>query len=234
MCKWVTRPHSVMSVLRKHDTADSRGGWPFKAGLFLFFVAGIVLIDVAFVSGRPGYSRSLPATPRQPPRFSVWRSAVRNPDSVPIARHVQPAQAEAFAVVHSKPEPIPATLRRVMHRPEYGVNWNLAQRLPIAAHGIYWLLPGNGFLCILAKESGLMQTCAPTGLCLRHGLASVTLEEPPSGTITRRSVTGIAPDRAHKVFVHTGRQTIAVAVGPQGGFVLHDSVSAPPSFLSIG
>jgi hypothetical protein len=56
---------------------------------------------------------------------------------------VQPRQLARFALLRTPPEGLPLSIRRVLHRPVFGINWRLAHRIPAKSEGVYWLVPGD-------------------------------------------------------------------------------------------
>ena len=116
----------------------------------------------------------------------------------------------------------------------FGMNWALAQRLPVSPRIQAWIVPGNGFLCILERQGSAISTrCPTTDDALRHGVAAVILHDAAvrsnSGT---RLIFGTAPDGAREVAVHTHGSTVSIPV-EEGVFILRDKVMNPPDQLTL-
>lgn len=171
-------------------------------------------------------------TPSSPP----GASNINNPQGVGVVARVEDRQRANFALLRTPPEGLPTAVRRVLRNPVFGSNWNLAQRIPATASGAYWLLPGNGYMCVISDESmgsnTINTTCARALQARRHGIAAVTVTRavPGSHLEAARLIVGLAPDGAHQVVVHTRGFTETVPVHDEV-FVLRDSIVAPPDFL---
>jgi hypothetical protein len=119
-----------------------------------------------------------------------------------------------------------------------GMNWKLAQRIPVTLPGAYWLVPARRSLCIVDQGSlgnpAVGTACTRTSDAITHGVASITVSraDPVARTTASRLIVGVAPDGAREVQVHTGR---AVATASISGavFVLRDAVIAPPESFSL-
>jgi hypothetical protein len=179
---------------------------------------------------RPDGARSSPQTapaPRKP--------TPDEPYAYRVITRVEHRQLANFALLRTRPEGLPARTQRILGTPTFGLNWRLAQRIPVALPGAYWLVPGNGYLCVVAQEGmGVGTTCAPTSEAVEHGIASITVTPPgPASHIPpSRLIVGVAPDGAREVLVHTHGAIATVPVVDEV-FVLRDSVAAPPDFLTV-
>lgn len=170
------------------------------------------------------------------------RSAVHSAASSDLVRYPVIARPERqqytrFALLRTQPEGIPARVQHVLNTPILGMNWTLAQRIPVNLPGDYWLVPGNGHLCIVDRGSlgspAVGTTCARTQDAIAHSVASITITAPdPAARVpAARLVVGVTPDGAREVQVHSARSvTTSLVVGTT--FVLRDSVALPPDFLS--
>jgi hypothetical protein len=150
------------------------------------------------------------------------------------------SQSSNFSLLRTPPEGLPVEIRRIMRKPTNGTNWDLAQRLPETGFGEFWLLPGNNFICLIARTgkgtlTSISQTCAPTGVALRHGVASVTLRARSLYVPARnnRFIVGVVPDRAAQIVVHTGSFTAKASVEGNGVFRLYDRAVDPPDSLTL-
>jgi hypothetical protein len=175
-----------------------------------------------------------------PPSAASSTNAARpphmpNPYDIPITRHVQPRQLAAFPLLRTPPEGLPIATQRILRKHAFGINWNLARRIPVKLEASYWLVPGNGYLCVISQGvmhgRGVGTTCAQTAEAVAHGIADISIALP--GTAHRtRLIVGVAPIRAHDVLVHT-RGKVSVAVVHQGVFVLRDSILSPPDTMAL-
>lgn len=141
---------------------------------------------------------------------------------------VDSIQSQRFALLRGRPEPLPRALRRVLRKPSFGGNWNLAQRLP-TREGAYWIVPGSGHLCIvhrIPEDQSAATICMTTAQTLGHGIAEVTIA---SGS---RTIVGMAPDRVAEVLVRT-RGVTERSVVEHGVFVLHGEGSDPPDAIDV-
>jgi hypothetical protein len=123
-----------------------------------------------------------------------------------------------------------------MKQPAFGMNWNLAQRLPFPPYGSFWLVPGNRFLCLLEQRGRdtVNQACAKTERVLAHGLFLAFLGAGAEKLVygARRFVIGVVPDRTHKVFIMTDDSKVAVSI-TENAFVRRDGLTAPPDRLVL-
>src|SRR4051812_38045855 len=78
-------------------------------------------------------------------------AAPRSVAPPPVLRRVSARDADAFALLRTRPEGLPAAVRQALRTPIVGENWALAQRIDTAAPGRYWLVPGIGHLCIVSQ-----------------------------------------------------------------------------------
>jgi hypothetical protein len=127
-------------------------------------------------------------------------------------------------------------MRRMLRKPEYGMNWNLAQKLPIPTDGRFWLVPANGFLCLVVQKGPNTgnQVCSETKEVLGHGLFVTFLAAHPKELVygARRFILGVVPDYARKVGIDTDGSKVMAPVD-EGVFVRRDSASASPSRLIL-
>ncbi|HEU4701077.1 MAG TPA: hypothetical protein VFS37_01245 [Conexibacter sp.] len=159
-----------------------------------------------------------------------------------VVRRVEATQRAAFALLRTPPEPLPADTRRLLGPPLFGMSWRLAQRIPVALAGRYWLVPGNRHLCVVEQGSmgspGAGSTCARAADAIAHGLADIVVKRAgpvgaaaPSGPA--RLIVGVAPDGARAVRVDTRGRTARVPVA-DGVFVLRDRLVLPPDrFVAV-
>jgi hypothetical protein len=151
----------------------------------------------------------------------------------PLAGQVEARQLASYALLRTPPEGLPAAAGRSLGRPVHGMRWDLAQRLPLRLRGKFWLVPGHGYLCLVAQweASTAGRFCAETGYVLAHGLAGVFVKAPGApwfGTPGKRLIVGIAPDRAAKLRVYDRGTTSSAPVNAAGVFKLSDFIADPP------
>jgi hypothetical protein len=178
----------------------------------------------------PGDSQTSPSLRKNSP-------SVSEPRAYRVVAQVEHRQLANFALLRTPPEGLPAAIQRVLRAPVFGSNWKLAQRIPVTLSGVYWLVPGNGYLCVISQGSmgnpGIGTTCAQTSQALRHGVAAITVARavPGSHVPPGRLIVGVAPDGARQVVVHTQGSVETVPVIDEV-FVLRDSMVAPPDFFA--
>jgi hypothetical protein len=210
-------------------TARRACAGPFALTLLTITLAGCGSSN----AGNPPPSattRSAPATTAKQPRPDAEASY-----AIPVVSHAQPRQLAAFALLGTPPEGIPAATQRILHKPAFGINWRLAQRIPVKSDGTYWLVPGNRYLCVISQDvmggAGVGTTCAPTSQAIAHGIADISITL-PGAAHRARLIVGVAPNGVREVLVHT-RGATATAPTHDGVFVLRDATLAPPDTISL-
>lgn len=147
-------------------------------------------------------------------------------------------QTEHFDLFHTDPESVPASITRLVRRnpPRFGLNWRLAQRLPIRLRDPYWIVPGERTLCLTTREETgeVRLSCQPTFEALKHGVATVSIQgvSRPGKGIGVRHIVGLAPNRARYIVIRTGERREVVAVR-RHVFVVSDSASLPPTDMTV-
>jgi hypothetical protein len=173
---------------------------------------------------------------RAPSSLPKASSSISDPQAVRVVAKVEPQQLANFALLRTPPEGLPTAVRRVLGNPVFGSNWNLAQHIPATASGAYWLLPGNGYICVVSDGSMGSNTigtvCARASQARQRGIAAIAVARAVPGSHVKagRLIVGLAPDDTHQVVVHTRGSTETVPVHDEV-FVLHDSTAAPPDFF---
>jgi hypothetical protein len=206
----------VRLVLRRVVTASARGSRRACAGSL---AAVLMLAGLSACGGtEPGDVQAAAPAPA-------------------VALRPEPQQLANFALLRTRPEGLPASVRAILRKPTLGMRWALAQRMPVDVPGDYWLVPGAGHLCIVNQtpaSPGVGAVCATTAQVVSQGMATVAIPRRADLTPTgaSRLIVGVAPDRARRVYVHTGR---AVAAAPvlDGLFVRRDAATVPPDSLSL-
>lgn len=197
----------------------------------ILLVVCIAACEESSRSHTSDYSRTPPALPKA-------SASLSDPESFRVVAKVEHKQLAKFAVLRTPPEGLPTAVQRVLKAPVFGSNWNLAQRLPVTVPGAYWLLPGDGYLCVVSQgsmgSSTIGTTCARTSQARQHGIAAITVARavPGSHGAAGRLIVGLAPDGTHQVVVHTGASAKTVQVLDEV-FVLHDSTVAPPDYFVL-
>ncbi len=176
----------------------------------------------------PESSAKVRAVAASRPTFSSFAE-----DGHPV-HSVSRTQRNHFALLRGAPEPLPPSVRRVLRKPTYGMNWDLAQRVPVGLRGSFWLIPGRGVLCLLHAETihEASSACAPTKAALAHGIVGASLREGRSEVPAERLIVGVVPDGATEAVVHTGKVASKVAIAHHL-FVLRDSMEEPPEVVSL-
>jgi hypothetical protein len=202
-------------------------------------VAGLLVL----LLGGIGYCLALyDAETQHTSLSSVPRTAARNlqsPEdkaiSAPVIQHLQSDQRAHFAVLRTLPEGLPRAVRKILRQPNFGASWALAQRLTIDIPIQVWVVPGQGFLCIIDRqaESVVGVGCTPTRNARRHGLTT-TLLDPPSSSqgYGRRFTFGLAPDGTREMLVETHGSMTTTPV-KNGVFLLRDRAMDPPSRVKL-
>lgn len=207
--------------------------------LRLLASVGLVMAGLALAGVSTGCGEGQGDAP-VPSSTSIKSSTVSNPAprpspeaAAPIHR-VERSQRNTFALLRGMPEPLPPSIRRVLRKPTYGMNWALAQRVPVPMRGSFWLIPGRHVLCLLHAETvhEASSACAPTKTALAHGVVAASLRKASLVTPARRLIVGVVPDGTTEAVVHTGRMTSRVAVAHHL-LVLTDSIKEPPEFVSL-
>lgn len=157
-----------------------------------------------------------------------------SPEDVPVVERVGHRERRHFALLRGKPEPLPLLVRQLLRRPEFGMNWALAQRLRLAMRRSFWLVPGRHVLCLVHTRNTreAATACTPTDLALKDGVVAVSLQDAGAVAPAKRLVVGVVPDGTREVIVHT--HTVASKVRIENHlFVLKDSISQPPDIVSL-
>jgi hypothetical protein len=154
-----------------------------------------------------------------------------------VAPRPEHRQFVNFALLRTRPEGLPVSVRQILQTPRFGMRWALAQRMPVDVPGDYWLVPGAGYLCIVdhtPASAGIGTVCARTAQVIDQGMATVAIPRradlAPTGA--SRLIVGIAPDGARRVYIHT-RGAVATVPVVNGQFVRRDAATVPPDSLSL-
>ena len=112
---------------------------------------------------------------------------------------------------------MPKKTRQGMGQPIYGVNWDLAQELPVKADAAFWMAPGAGLLCLIEHNPRLWarQNCTDARRAVRDGAWADFVNvpgQPNWGTPRTHLVVGLAPDGVREVRARIGKFTTTVPV----------------------
>ncbi len=126
-------------------------------------------------------------------------------------------------------------MRRMVNGGRFGVNWDLAQRIPVNFSGAYWLAPGDGYLCIASRipaTPGAGTACNETWRARREGLATIAFPRADGTVGSVREMVGVTRDGARSVLVRTGSTVKRIPV-VNGVFALRDAATTPPERLTV-
>jgi hypothetical protein len=200
---------------------------------------GLAMAGLAFASASVGCGGG---QVNDPPHASAMAKAATTSSPAPPPssgatnplHSVDRAQRKHFALLRGVPEPLPPYVRRVLRKPTYGMNWELAQDVPASFRGSFWLIPGRHVLCLLHAETihEASSTCAPTKAALAHGVVIASLRTASAVAPAKRLIIGVVPDGTTEAVVHTGGTASSVAIA-RHLFVLKDSMKDPPRVVSL-
>ncbi len=200
--------------------------------------ASVATVGLALASMIAGCGEGHGKHGHPPPAISVGASTAPRPqpssDTSKVIRSVDRNQRDHFALLREGPEPLLPSIRRILRKPTYGMNWDLAQRVPLSLQGSFWLVPGRHTLCLLHAETlhDVSSACATTKVALNHGVVTVSLREATAGAPAERLIVGVVPDGISEVVVHTRRVASRVAVVDHV-FVRRDAINEPPDLVSL-
>ncbi len=215
----------------RHRSPGSTGR-RFGAGLLILALLGVV--GTSFLTSRAGTQERVDWS-----ESHSLRDLSRGPKSISVIHSLRGPQRAGFSAFRTPPERLPLPVRRAMGEPIYGLNWHLAQRLPIRVLARAWAVPGNGYICILSLQGSrrggaVGATCGSTEEALGHGLATTLLSERGAGVFHRSSrvIVGIAPDGAREVVAHGPGSVERIPV-VNGAFMHRDEAAYPPDQLTL-
>lgn len=153
---------------------------------------------------------------------------------MPVVPKVEARLAQNFSLLNTASEGLPQSIAKVLRRPTYGINFALAQRIPVRTATTFWAVPGNRFICIVSQENdrSVSQVCAPTHVAIKRGLASVIIDRPNNGGVANRLIVGLATDDSTSVRIPTeGLTRIARVI--KNVFMVRDTNYRPPDKLIL-
>lgn len=158
--------------------------------------------------------------------MGVWLGVGRKGKSVRPSRaavvvpRLELKQLRAFSVLRTPPEwPIPEkrqAMERAVEGEHFGLMFQFAQEVSTHAGVNAWIVPGNGFVCVMraSKDLPIAAGCNTTAETLKHGMSVVATDPPLRGHKDKRYLLlGIAPDGAKSATVKIeggGRVTVPV------------------------
>jgi hypothetical protein len=201
-------------------------------------IVGLVMLGLALAGISAGCGGQGNAPASSSTRANA--STVSRPAPPPLSGGTGPvhsvnrAQRNHFALLRGVPEPLPPSVRRILRKPTFGMNWDLAQRVPVSLRGSFWLIPGRHVLCLLHAETvhEASSACAPAKTAFAHGVVAASLREASAGVPAKRLIVGVVPDGTTGAVIHTGRMTSRVAIA-HNLLVLRDSMEESPDAVSL-
>jgi hypothetical protein len=157
-----------------------------------------------------------------------------DPRSVPVIRRLQPWQRARIALFRGQPQALPLEFRRVIGAPIYGVNWALAQQLPVAVADV-WAVPGDNHICLFDRnrDQTVGGACASRRQALKQGVTATHLTNTSTGAhIDQRTIVGIVPDRTQSVEIHVSG-TLMKAQVIRNVFAVRDGGTRPPDRITL-
>lgn len=132
----------------------------------------------------------------------------------------------------TKAEPLPPWIAARVHEPELGLNADLAQRVDTPTGTVVWVIPGNGFVCILRETAlGPGYACSATKETIRHGIDLAWFDDGRTDGVTPgRVVVGIAPDDVQRATLRTGQTKVTVPV-VESVFARRDGMTRAPKLI---
>lgn len=200
-----------------------RPGWRGGAGLVAVITLATAVLSLSLLKSQAGHK------PDAPPAAQQSTAPNPSPASAPAIPRVEARLHNNFALFRSPAEGLPPTVRQALGPPRYGMNWDLAQRLPVKGLAATWVVPGRGVICLLNSERGAVGvTCATLQAALTHGASATYLRtEPP-----QRTIVGLAPDHVAAVVARTSDSAVRIAV-TRGLFVRRDHDPNPPDRIEF-
>ena len=149
--------------------------------------------------------------------------------SVPVVGQIEQSLAKSFAIFRTSPEGLPAAVTKTLRVPTYGMNWHLAQLIPVSTVNSFWAVPGRDVICIVSRQAeGIVSSnCARTAHAITHGITATFLKAGGSSQDANRLIVGIAPDGVAAMKLYSnGKMTTVPVFG--GAFTLEDAIRAVP------
>ena len=118
--------------------------------------------------------------------------------------------------------------------PIYGVNWALAQQLPVAVADV-WAVPGDNHICLFNRnrDQTVGGACASRRQALKQGVTATHLTNTSTGArIDQRTIVGIVPDQTHSVDIHFAGDVLRAQV-VRNVFAVRDDGTRPPDRITL-
>ena len=198
------------------------------ARLIATLVLAGVLLSLGMVTlGRPGSDSGGVTSSNLPPATSSERR------SRPISM-VERTQYRMFAAFRRPAQPLPNAISRLITTSELGLNPQLARKLTTAFGVTVWVVPGRGFLCLVAQAREPGYTCASSAEAVDHGGIDISNIGRGVAPATRpiRTLIGLARDHAKRVTIRTGPRQKSVRV-VRGLYAFQDRVPDAPTSISV-
>jgi hypothetical protein len=164
-------------------------------------------------SPKPKKQASVPTDPTDP----AYDAA-----AVPTVASAQPAERDNFALLRGEPDGMSAKSLKVMGKPIYGLNTDLAKSIPVgvpAKYGRFWFAPADKLMCIVAHNYATHRVnlkCALTKDALTKGVIGTFIQIKGGGanwgSMTKQLIVGIAPDGVRKARMTIGPETVTLPV----------------------
>jgi len=144
---------------------------------------------------------------------------------------VQGAQLHAFSVFHRPRQAPSATMQEAIRRAltasrPLGLNLDLARRVSTRIGVAAWIVPGNGFICVIRDITGTAG-CNTTEETIAHGMSLLETEREVQPVRSSQYILlGIAPDKVTRV-------DVIPDVGKAQTVSVHDNVFAYRSALPV-
>jgi hypothetical protein len=204
-----------------------------KRRLLVSLFAAVVVVGVAVVIWQAASGDDEPekaAPPQQSSKSTKQASrVVTDPQApgydaaaVPTIPSAQPAERANFALLRTEPDGMPAKSLKVMGKPIYGLNPDLAKNLAVevpARYGRFWFAPADKLMCVVAHNYPARRVnlkCALTKDALTKGVVGTFIQTKGGGaywgSLTKQLIVGVAPDGVRKARVTVGPETATVPV----------------------
>lgn len=204
------------------------GGWRFFASLLITFSISFLVLLLRETGSQPA------DTDARGLSTASLLTARENGGRTGPVQQIGRRLASSFAIFRTGAERLPRDILAIVHRSPYGLNWNLAQRLPLPRSEAFWVVPGRKFICVLSSEEGdsVSETCTRSRYAVNSGIASVSITEIPqlAGGVVSRSIVGLVPGGSKRVQIETNGAVARPKVVKEV-FRLHDSNPAPPDLI---
>lgn len=210
--------------------ADSRTSKSkFVIALLIAVVAIAAVVVWQATDGDDDPQRTAQAQPHEQQGDPGAKKVITDPTApgydaaaVPTISAAQPAERANFALLRAEPDGMPAKAVQVMGKPLYGLNPDLAKRIPVdvpAKYGKFWFAPANGLMCVVAHNYATHRVnlkCALTKDALTKGVRGTFIQIKGGGanwgSMTKQLIVGVAPDGVRKAHMQVGAERVTLPV----------------------